>query len=443
MDHSEITKLKMSLAALSVYRNLLNDKVINNLYVLINLLSKKNYEIEDFLTYYADLFFVLASHNTNCSLKEYLSNIILYDRNPFSTAAEIQEFRLINKQMLRAAEIDLQTLHKVYDISSIDIKEYVRSSLSKPDNLAVLLDNLPDWNNQNQLLPCNIFNHDSDRCNLDKSLYDLACFYRKNGTGIFARYKAFVWNHTENSGYLKGIEHYDPVTFSDLIGYETERSEVINNTLQFLRGYPANNVLLYGDRGTGKSSTVKALLNEYHNMGLRLIEVPKPSLRDFPKMLGVLRGKPLKFIIFVDDLAFEDSKESYLSLKALLEGSLEIKPPNALIYATSNRRHLIKEKFSDRFGLQSSNHDDEVRSSDIIQEKLSLSDRFGITIVFSSPDKTNYLNIVDKLVEKRGIKVDKEQLHKEALKWELWYNGRSPRTARQFVNWLEGQLASN
>jgi hypothetical protein len=257
---------------------------------------------------------------------------------------------------------------------------------------------------------------------------------------MFIKNIAFIWDKSNGQGYLRGIENHDLVTLSDLIGYQTEREEVINNTLQFLKGYNANNVLLYGDRGTGKSSTVKAILNEYHKHGLRIIEVPKSNLGDFPEIIRQLKGRKQKFIIFVDDLVFEDSEENYTTLKAILEGGLENRPKNVLIYATSNRRHLIKEKFSDRLGFQSGGSDDEIRAADTLQEKLSLADRFGITAVFSSPDKSRYLEIVEAMAEKRGIAMDKEQLHKEALKWELWYNGRSPRTARQFIDWLEGQV---
>ncbi|MGB9793080.1 MAG: ATP-binding protein, partial [Thermacetogeniaceae bacterium] len=221
---------------------------------------------------------------------------------------------------------------------------------------------------------------------------------------------------------------------------EAERAEVIENTIHFLSGFPANNVLLYGDRGTGKSSTVKALLNEFHERGLRLVELPKEYLSDFPEVLRKLKGRCLKFIIFIDDLAFEDSAESYTALKAVLEGGLESRPSNVVVYATSNRRHLIKEKFSDRGGLHYGSPDDEVRAHDTIQEKLSLADRFGITVIFPSPDKEQYLKIVEGIAAKRGLNIEKEQLHEEALRWEKRNNGRSPRTARQFVDWLEGHL---
>ncbi len=223
--------------------------------------------------------------------------------------------------------------------------------------------------------------------------------------------------------------------------YQNERSMVIANTLQFLKGYPSNNVLLYGDRGTGKSSTVKAILNEYHTQGLRMLEVPKASLADFPLIIRHLKDRTQKFIIFVDDLVFGDNEENYTSLKAVLEGGIESKTSNILIYATSNRRHLVKEYFSERAGLQSGNHNEEVHAGDSMQEKLSLADRFGISVVFSSPDQKRFLKIVAGIAVSRNLKIDKERLEKEALQWTLSYNERSARTARQFVDWIEGNDA--
>ena len=243
-------------------------------------------------------------------------------------------------------------------------------------------------------------------------------------------------------GYLKGIESPDAICLDELVDVQNnERSRVIENTLQFLEGSPSNNVLLYGDRGTGKSSTVKAILNEYHGQGLRMLEVPKAYLADFPLIIRHLKNRTQKFIIFVDDLVFGDNEENYTSLKAVLEGGLESKTPNIVIYATSNRRHLVKEYFSERAGLQSGNHDEEVHARDSMQEKLSLADRFGISVVFSSPNQNQYLKIVDGIVAIRHLTIDQERLHREALQWSLRYNGHSARTARQFVDWIEGHNA--
>ena len=270
---------------------------------------------------------------------------------------------------------------------------------------------------------------------------ELARFFTTHGTGVFARYRAFRWvrrghlGHLE--GHLEGVEHPDPIRLEELIGYDRERAQLIENTEQFLEGYPANNVLLYGERGTGKSSTVKALLNAYGERGLRLIEVPKQFLADFPSILGVLRGRRERFVVFVDDLSFDEHETIYRELKAVLEGSVEVRPENVLVYATSNRRHLIVERFSDHDAPD----DAEIHSLDAVHEKLSLSDRFGLRLFFLSPDQQKYLEIVRGLGRQRGLTIEPEDLERRALQWATWQNGRSGRTARQFVDQLTGQLA--
>ncbi len=308
-----------------------------------------------------------------------------------------------------------------------------------------LLDGLPEWTSPNSNPPEDSAAGPQEKLkeaffsgsSWEECLGELVRFYREVGAGIFARYRAFIWERRGESGRLKGIAFPDPVRLSDLYGYEEERAQVLENTLQFLRGYPANNVLLYGDRGTGKSSTVKALVNEYHSQGLRIIEVPKAYLGDFPEIIRILRGRRQKFIIFVDDLTFSDSTENYTALKAVLEGGLESRPENMLIYATSNRRHLVKEGFGDRPDLET----EEIHKNDTVQEKLSLADRFGITVIFTAPDQEKYLKIVSALAQQRGILAPQDLLYREALRWAERHNGRSPRTARQFIDWFEGHLA--
>ena len=280
----------------------------------------------------------------------------------------------------------------------------------------------------------------SKSSNWSENAEELLDFHKKYGTGKFARYRAFTWEEIRDTKNLRGIESPDPVELEDLIGYEVKRETIIENTTQFLNDFPANNMLLYGDRGTGKSSTVKALLNKYYTEGLRIIEIPKEYLSDFPEIIRDLKNRPQKFIIFIDDLTFEDGETGYTALKAVLEGSVEAKPKNVLIYATSNRRHLVKEYFHERKGLGSSDPNEEIHASDSIQEKLSLADRFGITVVFSSPSQEEYLEIIEGLVKNRNLKIDAEDLERRALEWERSHNGRSARTARQFVDYLEGNI---
>lgn len=447
----EIKKVRLALKSLSIYRNMLEDKVIKSLCALLDHIDNSSFNLYVFIELYNNFFFELANCNPVSCLKGYIVDRILFDDNPFTRQAEAFDFDSVDSIIKTAAKNDLYYLYTVSQLSSEAVKSYVLNCCSMSDCEKDIIRNLPPWELSNSIT---LKAQSQSRCSesIKKVLFlsgnwcecigYLSDFHKKWGRGIFARYRAFIWEHSGSSGYFKGVENPDPITLPDLIGYEVERSEVISNTLQFLNGFPANNVLLYGDRGTGKSSTVKAILNEYHNRGLRIVEVPKKHLIDFPEIIRHLKDRKQKFIIFVDDLAFEDNEENYTALKAVLEGGLENRPHNVLIYATSNRRHLVKEKFSDRAGFHSGNQDDEIRAQDTMQEKLSLSDRFGITVVFSSPDKYKYLEIVEGLTAKRGLNVDKEYLHKEALKWELWYNGRSPRTARQFVDWLEGR-ASN
>lgn len=252
-------------------------------------------------------------------------------------------------------------------------------------------------------------------------------YYSASGYGIFNKYLAFAWDH--NRG-LRGIRHLDKIALQDLLGYEEQKEKILRNTLQFLQGLPANNVLLYGDRGTGKSSTVKALLNEYWNAGLRMVELRKEDFPDMLRIIACLRQAPHKFILFIDDLSFEEFETDYKSFKAVLEGSIEGKPENILIYATSNRRHLVKESFAER---------EEVRGQDTRQEKLSLADRFGIVLTYPSPNQEEYLRIVEKMAEERELQIPKEELRQMAIRWEMWNNGRSGRTARQFIDDLTGR----
>jgi hypothetical protein len=226
----------------------------------------------------------------------------------------------------------------------------------------------------------------------------------------------------------------DPIRLDGLVAYEREREPLVENTRRFLAGLPAHNALLYGQPGTGKSSTVKALLNEYADRGLRLVEVAKEDLGSLPRVLGLLRGRGPRFVLFVDDLSFEEHEVEYKALKALLEGSVEEPPGNVRVYATSNRRNLVRESFSERDGA------DDVHARDTEQEKQSLAARFGLRVTFPAPDQGRYLEIVAGLARKRGLKLPEEELRERALLWDRWHAGRSGRTARQFVDELAAGL---
>jgi predicted AAA+ superfamily ATPase len=449
VNKDKVANIRMSLYSLSLYRSILEDSLLVKLRNLLDCICSENFEPVKALELYSRFAYEFMNRKPLNSFRSYIIDKIIFNENQFSLQAESMEFEFIDTVIKNAASADLELLQIVSELTSEDIKSSLIEHCLLKDYDIHIFKNLPSWDFEKT--PA-FSSSSSENCidsirkvlfyssNWSDCIEYLSEFHRKWGCGIFARYKAFVWEHSGNSCCLKGIENPDPISLSDLISYDNERTEIINNTLMFIKGYPANNVLLYGDRGTGKSSTVKAIVNEYYNSGLRIIEVPNKYLIDFPRIVNMLKNRSLKFILFVDDLSFEDSGENYTALKAVLEGSLEVRPSNVLIYATSNRRHLIKEKFSDRAGFQSGSIDDEIRTADTVQEKLSLSDRFGMTIVFSSPDKSGYLKIVEGIAAKRGLKLDKDFLHREALKWEMWYNGRSPRTAKQFVDWLEGYV---
>jgi predicted AAA+ superfamily ATPase len=266
------------------------------------------------------------------------------------------------------------------------------------------------------------------------SLPAFAAHIRKNGAGLLGAYPCFVW-----SGRLVPADHPDPVRLSGLICYEDQRAVVIANTEAFLKGRRVNNLLLYGDRGTGKSATVKAVCAEYAERGLRLVELKKKDLLSLPRIMEKLGSRALHFVLFVDDLSFEEAGASFTELKALLEGGVETRPDNVVIYATSNRRHLVKERRSDRPGAQLSLAEEgaEVRAFDTMQEQFSLADRFGVTLVFLSPSQDEYLKIAEFLGEARGLfdLAARDAFRGNALRWERWFNGRSPRTAVQFVDW--------
>ncbi len=273
----------------------------------------------------------------------------------------------------------------------------------------------------------------------ENTRYDFAAMYAERldklftkGYGIFAKYTAFVLKN----GVIEPVLTPDPQRLDALSAYETQRRRVIDNTLALIKGRPAANCLLYGDAGTGKSSTVKAVVNEFSERGLRLIELKKSQLHELPDVMKSIADNPLKFIIFIDDLSFAADDQDFGALKAVLEGSVASKASNAVIYATSNRRHLVKESFSDRSG-------DDIHARDTREELASLSERFGLKVTFLKPDKDTYLAIVDSLARQYGIVMNSEELHAKAEAYALRRSGRSGRAARHFVEMLKSEEPEN
>lgn len=446
--YSRVTYALQVEKRLILYRDIPQDSLVEKFLTLLKELVKSEINREQVIFLYydfmADFLPVAAKLATQGkhAWNNYIVNLVLAEENLFSRQAEIKELAEIPAPLKEMAQKDLQYIQALAE-SGEDIRELITEELG----IDCATEELPSWEG----LDLNNKEEDEDKITLLESLHglqkweeglkDLCNFYKLKGVGILGQHHAFCWSRKNGKGELVGVRNPDTINLNQLYEYEREQAKIINNTEQFLAGYPANNVLLYGDRGTGKSSTVKALINQYGDKGLRLVEIQKRHLEDFPLVIAQLAERPQKFILYIDDLSFSEEEGQYRELKALLEGGLESRPRNVLVYATSNRRHLVKESFADRkiTGYDSENED--VRYMDTLQEKLSLADRFGITVTFMAPDQKRYLAIIEKMVEERGIEISREELIQHALKWELSFNARSARTARQFVDFLEGQLA--
>ncbi|MGA7932833.1 MAG: ATP-binding protein [Kovacikia sp.] len=380
----------------------------------------------DCLQTYSRWFNALATLNQ--SWQDYLLTRLLRDENPFTRQVQRTQLQDLPTSLITAAQHDLQILQSFYECSGQQISEWVKV-------VSHLTAAPVAWSQeQSEATLDRLRSTLKGSINWAEGLETLAELYRQDGVGLFAEYRAFRWL----AGQLRGIPHPDPVQITDLVGYELQKETLLKNTEFLLNGYPALHVLLYGSRGSGKSSLVKGLLHHYGDRNLRLIEVAKSDLKDLPLIIEPLRDLPQKFIIFVDDLSFEEEEDAYKALKVVLEGNLTARPANVVVYATSNRRHLIREFFGDR--PRPRDHE-EVHAWDTMQEKLSFSDRFGLTLTFEPADQKTYLEIIHHLAAQAGISLSPEDLQHRALQWATRHNGRSGRTARQFVDFLQADLA--
>ncbi|UBF27932.1 ATP-binding protein [Kovacikia minuta CCNUW1] len=380
----------------------------------------------DCLRAYSRWFKSLASRNQ--SWQDYLLTGILKDDNPFTRQVQRVQMADLSASLIAATRQDLQRLQTLYECNLEQISEWVK--------VAADLATAPVVWEQERSEPTlsRLKSALKGTQAWADGLETLAEFYRREGVGLFAEYRALRWQ----AGQLLGIAHPDPVQITDLVGYESQKETLLKNTEFLLSGYPALHVLLYGSRGSGKSSLVKGLLHQFGDRGLRLVEVAKSDLKDLPLIVEPLRELPQKFIIFVDDLSFEEEEDAYKALKVVLEGNLTARPQNVVVYATSNRRHLIREFFGDR---PRPRDNEEIHAWDTVQEKLSFSDRFGLTLTFEPADQTTYLQIIHHLAGQAGIPLSPEDLQHRALQWATRHNGRSGRTARQFVDFLKADLA--
>ena len=380
----------------------------------------------------------------------YLTFLLVNNENPYSMACEIRggvsgsindaalhDFEIF-KQLL---DIDLCKLFSEHNMTGFD---YIRNYDGGSDEGRVFNKRVRD-----RIVE---LSEKLSGANDASDIKDMVtAFYKDFGVGKLGLHKAFRAEHRDNTNvilsdkmadvYLKNKTNVEilPITniahvdFSDLVGYESQKQKLIDNTEAFVNHRPCNNCLLFGEAGTGKSSSIKAILNKYYDQGLRIIEIYKHQFRDLEDIISQIKNRNYRFIIYMDDLSFEEFEVEYKYLKAVIEGGLEKKPENVLIYATSNRRHLIKESFNDR-----NDYDEDLHSSDTKQEKMSLSSRFGVTIYFPSPEKKEFNNIVKELAARYDIDMKEDELVLEANKWEISHGGLSGRTASQFIDYLRG-----
>ncbi len=363
----------------------------------------------------------------------YLAYLLASHENAYSTSCEI--VGAVNGSINQVALHDCMIFKELFDY---DFKKLEQAF--GVDCLGVLMDYTPVSGHGkvfNQRIRDRIYELSKglgDAKTPEQFLLIVTQFYKEFGVGKLGLHKAFRVEHGEDGVTIVPITKTAHVHLDDLVGYDLEKKKLIDNTEAFVQGRKANNCLLFGDAGTGKSTSIKAVLNQYYDRGLRMIEVYKHQFQDLNEIVAQIKNRNYKFIIYMDDLSFEEFEIEYKYLKAVIEGGLERKPENVLIYATSNRRHLIKETFRDK-----EDRDEELHSNDTVQEKLSLVARFGVTVYFCKPQKKEFQNIVRELAKRGGLQMPEERLLAEANKWELQHGGMSGRCAQQFIDYLLGQ----
>lgn len=424
---------------LVLYKNMEYGEILSNMTFLMENYDSEFYNREDLRGLLFEcmnkLLELSVSHGFEGNLwHTYLTFLLANDENAYSTSCEMTG--MIEGSMNEIAKHDFAIMKELFDYDFEPLEKVLDASC-----ISILMD-YKKSNERSKVFNTRI----RDRiCDLSASLgaadtvdifkERLTQFYKEFGVGKLGLHKAFRVDHPEGGRTeIVPITNIAHVHLDDLVGYETAKKKLIANTEAFVKGKRANNCLLYGDAGTGKSSSIKAILNQYYDQGLRMIEVYKHQFQDLNDVIDQIKNRKYKFIIYMDDLSFEEFEIEYKYLKAVIEGGLEKKPENVLIYATSNRRHLIRETFKDK-----ADRDEELHTNDTVQEKLSLVARFGVTIYYGSPDKKEFQQIVTELARQNGIEMPEETLLLEANKWELGHGGLSGRTAQQFIDYLLGK----
>ncbi len=390
MDNT-LFDLNRQLNALSVFRSILETDVVSSLQKLLYAIEKSS--LDEQLNLYGA--FSRALYEQGGNLTEFVKTFIIEDENFF--LIKRLNNAIISRSIYECLDEELLVLQKLANITTPQIKDLINYD-----------EYLPRW--------------DTQKIDLKKEYDAMLDSLSSRGHGIFAKYRAFK----VDDGKLLPVKNADQQTIDQLYGYARERNQVLENTRALAEGKPASNVLLYGDAGTGKSSTIKACANAFYDQGVRLVEFDKSQLSDIPAVIDQLYDNPLKFIFYIDDLSFGQNDDAFCYLKGILEGNVTSYSKNIAIYATSNRRHLIKESMDDRLGT-------DLHLNDTLQETMSLSARFGLTITFSKPEKDLYLEIVKSLAAEYGVAMEESELYRKAEAFAIRSNGRSPRTAKQFI----------
>lgn len=367
----------------------------------------------------------------------YLTYFLITNENSFSITSE--KVGANDGSVNHFAHNDFKALKNLFDYDFSEIEEALHiDCFSSISNYKAIVKKELMYN-KNVSEKVQALSEKLEQAKDEKDFFDIVTgFYKEYGVGMFGLNKAFrIQDRTDGEIRFLPINNMDKVMLDDLIGYEIQKQKLVDNTEAFVKGKKANNVLLFGDSGTGKSTSIKAIVNEYYDQGLRMIEIYKHQFKDLSNVIAKIKNRNYRFIIYMDDLSFEEFEIEYKFLKAVIEGGVETKPDNILIYATSNRRHLIKENWNDRDDVETSNG---MHRSDTMEEKLSLVHRFGVTINYSKPSQKEYFNIVIQLARRNGIAMSDQELCAEANKWELSHGGISGRTAQQFINYLMGGM---
>lgn len=423
---------------LIVYRNFENGQILEDMTWIFDHCTSEYYNVEDLRGLYYECIHGLVDLGSSFGFEgnlwhNYLTYLLVNNENAFSTASEIRGE--VAGSINELAYHDFEIFKELYDFDFAIVEQALEAHcFSMISDFKGADDQGKMFNQRIRDRICALSQRLGAALSIEEFKKDMSEFYKDFGVGKLGLHKAFRVSHDENGVHIVPITKIAHVHLDDLVGYENAKKKLIENTEAFVEGRPANNCLLFGDAGTGKSTSIKGILNEYYDRGLRIIEVYKHQFQDLNDVIAQIKNRNYRFIIYMDDLSFEEFEIEYKYLKAVIEGGLERKPDNILIYATSNRRHLVRESFKDK-----ADRDEDLHTNDTVQEKLSLVYRFGVTIYFGSPDKKEFQNIVRVLAKKHQIRLPEEELLLKANQWELTHGGLSGRTAQQFIDYLRGQ----